>query len=62
MILSQVVLSFVLPLPMIALVVLSARKGVMGSFESGRGLSVVAAVATVLILLLNGVLIWQMLF
>jgi manganese transport protein len=62
MILSQVVLSFVLPLPMIALVVLSARKGVMGSFESGRGLSVAAAAATVMIVLLNGVLIWQMLF
>jgi len=61
MILSQVVLSFVLPLPMIALVVLSARKGVMGSFESGRGLSVAAAAATVMIVLLNGVLIWQML-
>jgi manganese transport protein len=30
MILSQVVLSFVLPLPMIALVVLSARKSIMG--------------------------------
>jgi manganese transport protein len=62
MILSQVVLSFVLPLPMIALVVLSARKGVMGSFESGRGLSMAAAAATVMIVLLNGVLIWQMLF
>jgi hypothetical protein len=34
----------------------------MGSFESGRGLSVAAAAATVMIVLLNGVLIWQMLF
>ena len=61
MILSQVVLSFVLPLPMIALVVLSARRSVMGSFESARGLSVAAVMATVLIILLNAVLIWQML-
>jgi manganese transport protein len=62
MILSQVVLSFVLPLPMIALVVLSARKDIMGSFESARGLSWAALAATVLIVLLNGVLIWQVLF
>jgi manganese transport protein len=59
MILSQVVLSLVLPLPMVALVVLSARKAVMGSFESGRGMTVAASAATVLILLLNGILIWQ---
>jgi Mn2+/Fe2+ NRAMP family transporter len=45
-----------------AVVVLSSRKAVMGSFESGRGLSVAATAATVLIVLLNGVLIWQMMF
>jgi manganese transport protein len=60
MILSQVVLSFVLPLPMIALVVLTSRKSVMASFRSARGLSLVAAAATTVIVLLNGVLVWQM--
>jgi manganese transport protein len=59
MILSQVVLSFVLPLPMIALVVLSSRESVMGNLRSARGLSLAAAAATVVILLLNAVLVWQ---
>jgi manganese transport protein len=59
MILSQVVLSFVLPLPMIALVVLSSRKSVMGDFVMGRRAALAAVVATVLIVLLNVVLIGQ---
>jgi len=59
MILSQVVLSFVLPLPMIALVVLSSRPSVMGNLRSARGISIAAAAAATVIVLLNGVLIWQ---
>lgn len=43
MILSQVVLSFVLPLPMITLVVLSARKSIMGEFVQGKMARRVAA-------------------
>jgi manganese transport protein len=61
MILSQVVLSFVLPLPMIALVVLSSRKSVMGDFVTGTRTAFAAVVGTVLIVLLNFVLIRQML-
>jgi manganese transport protein len=61
MILSQVVLSFVLPLPMVALVVLSSRKSVMGDFVTGRRTAFAAIVATVLVALLNIVLIGQML-
>jgi manganese transport protein len=59
MILSQVVLSFVLPLPLIALVVLSSRKSVMGDFVTGKGTAFAAVAATVLIVLLNAVLIRQ---
>jgi manganese transport protein len=59
MILSQVVLSFVLPLPLIALVVLSSRKSVMGDFVTGKGTAAAAIAATVLIVLLNAVLIGQ---
>ena len=59
MILSQVVLSFVLPLPMIALVVLSSRKSIMGEFALGKAAVRVAAAATILIVLLNLVLIGQ---
>jgi manganese transport protein len=59
MILSQVVLSFVLPLPMVALIVLSSRKSVMGGFVTGKGTTLVAVVAMVLIVLLNVVLVGQ---
>jgi manganese transport protein len=57
MVLSQVVLSFVLPLPMIALVVLSSRKSVMRDFVMGRRDRWVAIAATAVIVLLNGVLL-----
>ncbi len=56
---SQVVLSLVLPLPLIALVVLSSRKSVMGDFVAGRRTTLIALAATVLIVLLNVVLIQQ---
>jgi manganese transport protein len=61
MVLSQVVLSLVLPLPMVALVVLSSRKSVMGDFVTGGGTAFAAIAATVLIVFLNVVLIRQML-
>ena len=61
MILSQVVLSFVLPLPMIALVVLSARKSIMGEFVQGKMTRRVAAAVTIVIVLLNIVLLSQLL-
>jgi len=61
MILSQVVLSLVLPLPLIALVVLSSRKSVMGNFVTGTGTAFAAVAATILIVLLNAVLLRQML-
>jgi manganese transport protein len=61
MILSQVVLSFVLPLPLVALVALSSRKSVMGDFVMGKATAFAAGVATVLIVLLNVVLIGQLL-
>jgi manganese transport protein len=61
MILSQVVLSLIVPLPLVALVVLSSRKSVMGDFLMSKGVAFAAVVATVLIVLLNIVLIRQML-
>jgi manganese transport protein len=57
MVLSQVILSFVLPLPMIALVILSSRKSVMGDFVMGGRDRWVAIAATVAIVLLNGILL-----
>ena len=60
MILSQVVLSFVLPLPMIALVVLSSSKSVMGDFTMGKRTAIAASAAAAVIVLLNLVLISQL--
>ncbi|MBR8093777.1 Nramp family divalent metal transporter [Burkholderia cenocepacia] len=57
MVLSQVVLSFVLPMPMIALLVLSARTDVMGEQATGMPLRIVAGVATAVIVGLNGYLL-----
>src|SRR5260370_7855129 len=49
MILSQVVLSFVLPLPLVALVILSSRKSVIGDFFTARGTAFPAIPPTTLI-------------
>ncbi|MEX3983849.1 Nramp family divalent metal transporter [Paraburkholderia sp. EG287A] len=56
---SQIVLSFILPFPLIALVLLSARRSVMGRFTACRKLVVMAGAATAVITALNGVLLWQ---
>ncbi|MFL9960725.1 Nramp family divalent metal transporter [Paraburkholderia sediminicola] len=57
---SQVVLSLILPLPLVALVVVSSRRSVMGDFVAGKKTVFAALAATVLIVLLNVVLVWQM--
>jgi manganese transport protein len=61
MISSQAVLSFVLPLPLVALVMLSSRRAVMGAFTARRSTQVLALAATALIVALNAVLIAGML-
>ncbi len=59
LVISQVVLSLVLPIPMIALLVLTGRKEVMGAFVTGRGTRALIIAATVLVLSLNTVLLAQ---
>lgn len=59
LVISQVVLSLVLPVPMIALLVLIRRPGVMAGFAIGRGTQALAAAATVLVLGLNLILLLQ---
>jgi manganese transport protein len=59
LIFSQVVLSITLPVPMIALLVLSRRRSIMGEFTTGPMMSVVAAAAAVVVLALNTVLLAQ---
>jgi manganese transport protein len=59
LVISQVVLSIALPLPMIALLIFTRRADVMGQFANSRLTSISAIVATALVLLLNAVLILQ---
>jgi manganese transport protein len=59
LVVSQVILSIALPLPMIALLMFTRRADIMGKFANGRATQIAALVATVLVLLLNGFLIVQ---
>jgi manganese transport protein len=59
LVVSQVILSIALPLPMIALLMFTGRADIMGKFVNGRLTRIAAVVATVLVLTLNGFLIVQ---
>jgi manganese transport protein len=59
LVISQVVLSIALPLPMIALLIFTRRKDIVGPFANGGATNVAAVVGTAVILLLNIVLIVQ---
>jgi Natural resistance-associated macrophage protein len=60
LVLSQVVLSLVLPIPMVALVKFTARRNVMGEFANSRLTNVLAVAAAGFVCLLNGVLLLVM--
>src|SRR5690349_14132454 len=59
LVISQVVLSIALPLPMISLIIFTSRADLMGGFANSGMTRVVAVAATILVLALNGVLIYQ---
>ena len=59
LVISQVVLSLVLPVPMIALLVLIRRSSVMAAFAINRPMQALAAAATTVVLLLNVLLLLQ---
>jgi manganese transport protein len=59
LILSQVVLSLILPVPMIALLILTRRRDVMGSCANGRLTMTAATVAAAIVLVLNLLLVLQ---
>jgi manganese transport protein len=60
LILSQVVLSIALPVPMVALVWFTSRRDLMGVYRNRRITTVAAVTGTVAVLALNGVLLTQM--
>ncbi len=57
---SQVVLSLAVPVPMIALLILS-RRNVIGEYAHAAVLSVTAAAAAAIVVALNGLLLWSLL-
>jgi manganese transport protein len=59
LVLSQVVLSLALPVPMIALVLFTRRPDIMGRFANGRWTSAGAIVGATVVLALNVVLLLQ---
>jgi len=56
---SQVVLSFALPVPMIALVIFTRRRDIMGAFATSRLVGAAAILGTAVILVVNIILILQ---
>jgi manganese transport protein len=59
LVLSQVILSFALPIPMVALVLFTRRRDIMGPFANSRLTDVAAIAGTAVILVLNVVLLAQ---
>ncbi len=59
LVISQVVLSIALPLPMISLLIFTSRRDIMGQFVNGRLTFVAAVAGTMVVLLLNIFLILQ---
>jgi manganese transport protein len=59
LVVSQVILSIALPLPMIALLIFTGRRDIMGAFVNSRLTRVVALCGTAGVLILNVVLIAQ---
>jgi manganese transport protein len=59
LVISQVVLSLVLPVPMIALVMFTRRADIMGKYVNSKLTDVAAIVGTVIILALNIILVLQ---
>jgi manganese transport protein len=57
LVISQVVLSIALPLPMIALLMFTRRADIMGAFANGRATNLAALLGTVVVLGLNVLLI-----
>jgi len=59
LIISQVILSLTLPIPMIALLLFTQRTDVMGSFVNGRLTRLTAMLATAVVLFLNTIVLLQ---
>ena len=59
LVVSQVVLSLVLPIPLVALTIFTGRRTLMGALVNDRLTSRLMVASTAVVILLNGVLLWQ---
>jgi len=59
LVLSQVILSLALPVPMIAVLVLTSDRRLMRHFANSAATRVLGAVSAAAVLILNGVLVYQ---
>jgi manganese transport protein len=59
LVISQVVLSIALPLPMIALIIFTGRRDIMGGFANDKITRAAALIGAAVVLVLNMVLILQ---
>ena len=59
LVISQVILSIALPVPMIALIIFTGRADIMGAFVNRRSTRVLALVGAALVLALNFILLAQ---
>jgi manganese transport protein len=62
LVISQVVLSLVLPMPVIALIYFTRRKDLMGNLTNQRLVTVLSTLSTIIIVFLNLILIYQTVF
>ncbi|HUK61533.1 MAG TPA: Nramp family divalent metal transporter [Stellaceae bacterium] len=62
LVVSQVVLSLALPLPMVALLMFTRRADIMGRFANSAGTQAAAVAGTVVVLSLNLILLFTLLF
>jgi manganese transport protein len=62
LVVSQVILSLALPVPMIALLILSSDRLIMGRFANGRLTRIFATASASVVLLLNAVLLYETIF
>ncbi len=59
LVISQVILSFVLPIPVIALVIFTRRRDIMGTLTNTKVTTILAILCSVVILSLNVLLLYQ---
>ena len=59
---SQVILSLMIPLPLIPLIYYSSDKRLMGNFVNQKKTTIIASIFALIILALNGYLIYQTFF